>query len=440
MRRLAKVQLVFALLLFLVFVAFAHSLTVYGNELSGSWKNDIYMSPQSSSISGFESTLDVNYTVGGILFSSESVYTRNQFYSQSFGLDYRLGILDVSSTLSLDPSDSSLKYWLSEGQFSMGGVWFNTKLLLEYMESVDGYGSGAEFGVSGNLGDGVGIEIKSHFGMEVDEAEALGLVPGSGYDIVTSHGAQTDSYGPSQLQYVDTEIEVTGLQVGCCTVDVSTGLSEALGFKETEFEFQIGGDESPVIFDVDLEFKTQTDSIMKSVELDPSLRTDWGCFNVFTSLSTGDAENLLTGSTSTIEAININGYGVSGVTLGNLTFSSITSLSGNLYRPPDTRNIDLRATDYLIEPPQKFASLFRETDYDEIVSLVKSSEVSDLSLAIDLYFDMDADEVDEVSMFNVALVTGDARFQVSDQFSLGAGIAIKPLAVETTRLSFDYYF
>ncbi len=439
MKRRAKISLFPALFLFALLLFTFHSPDALGNELTGSWQNDLYMSPQSSSISAYESTLDVKYSVGGVNLASESVYTRDKFYSQKFGLDYRLGILDVGSTLSLDPSDSSLKYWLNEGKFSLAGIRFDTKLLLEYMESRDDYGSGVEFGVSGNLGDGVGIEIKTHFGMEVDEAEALGLEEGSGFDIVT-RGIQTNSYGPSQLQYVDTEIDVTGLSLGCCTVDMSTDLSEELGFDNTELEFQIGGDESPVIFDVDLEFKTQTDSITKTVELDPSLRTDWGCFDVFTSLSTPDAENLLTGSTSTIDAINIDGYGISNVTLGYVTFSSITALNGNLYRPHNTYNIDLRATDYLIEPPQKFAFLFKETDYDEIVSLVKSSEGSNLSLGVDFYFDMDADEVDRVSMFNVALVTGEADFQVSDQFSLGAGVAIKPVSVETMRLSFNYYF
>ena len=433
-------SLISGFLVAILFCCLLLSNSVQAEDLSGSWSNDLYLNPQSpSSLIDYSSTLSVSYSTGGVEYSSESVFHEDEFYSQIFEAGTRIGILDLSSTASFDPTNVRLDYWLTEGGLTLAGVRTENIFLLEYSEQHNGYGAGFELGVSGNISDAVGLNVASHFGMEENEAEALGLVEGSGYNLVTSHGTQTRAYGPSQFQYVDTEVQLTGMVLDCCEYDVTTEFSEANGFEDTEFEFNIGGEDNPIGFEVDLTFAPQT----KSVELDPSIVTKWGCFDVFTTFTTTSPDNELHNNSmqsSTINGLQVKGFGLSGVSLGHVTLSSITALDGNLYRAPMTHHMDLHADDYLIEPPQDYAALYRQTDYDQIFSLLKSGDDFNLTFGGDFYFDMSNDSTGTNSLFDLALVTGNGSYMLSDQFTIGAGFAIEPNVLDSFRFSFDYSF
>ncbi|MBS3736905.1 hypothetical protein KGY72_07020 [Candidatus Bipolaricaulota bacterium] len=430
------------LLLSFLFITLVFSPLPEAASLSGELENDLYLSPGNNNgdfLDEFISTLEVEYTMGGITFSSESIFTKDEFNSQTFGADYRVGILDASSTASFDPANTRLDYWLNEGSLTLAGASFDTTFLLEYSSDTSNYGAGLELGLSGNLGEGVSANFVSRFGMKVNAAEAFGLVSGSGYTIVTDHGDESDVYGSSQLQYVNSELQVTGMVLDCCEYDVKTTFSEANGFEETEFEFLIGGEEDLVSFDVDLTFSAQT----KSVELNPGINTQWGCFDVYTDLSTPNADNVLGNNStkeSTINGLEVKGFGIFDVSLGHVTFSSLTSLKGNLWRPDGTYDMDLHAGDYLIDPQPVYQGLYDETDYDQLFSLYKSGADFNLTYGADVYFDMSGDATGTDSLFDTALFTSNGTYVLSDQFSLGAGLAIKPDSLETIRLSFDYSF
>jgi len=238
---------------------------------------------------------------------------------------------------------------------------------------------------------------------------------------------------------VDSELQLTGMVFDCCSYDVTTKFSEEKGFEETEFEFNIGGENNPISFEVDLTFTTQT----KSIELDPSIDTTWGCFDVYADLTTSNVDDLLGNNSVTVSSLGglqIEGFGISNVSLGHVTFSSLTALDGNLYRPIRTYDMDLRAGDYVIDPALLYRRLYKETDYDEIFSLEKKRDEFPLTLGVDFYFDMSGDQVTEDSIFDLALITGNGRYQLSDQFSLGAGVAVEPGALKRFRLSFGYSF
>ncbi|MBS3789114.1 hypothetical protein KGY79_13090 [Candidatus Bipolaricaulota bacterium] len=411
--------------------------SAHGDELTGSWENDIYLSPSNGGnlIDANKplSTLSVSYSTGGITYSSNSVFYRDKYASQSFEAGLQVGILDLSSTASFNPGETRLDYWLNEASFSLAGAWFDTTFLLQHSD--DSYGAGAEVGVSGNLAEGVSADFTSRFGMKESEVELLGLKAGSGYNLVTSQGA----YGPSQLQYVNSEFQITGMMLDCCEYDVTTKFSEANGFEKTEFEFAIEGEENPIGFEVDLKFTAQT----KSVVLDPSIVTEWGCFDVYTNITTPSVNNKLGNNSTTADTLTgfqVKGFGLSNVSLGHVTFSSLTALEGNLYKSKNVYNIDLRADDYLLQPSQEYAFIFDETDYDQVFSLYKSGKDFNLTFGADFYFDMSGDATGTDTLFDNALVTGDGDYKLSDQFSMGAGFAIKPESLETIRLSFDYSF
>lgn len=439
---LAKIVpfLTFCLLVATFLVSPVSSPNAHARDFSGSWANDLYLNPQSpSSIVKYRSTLSVSYSTGGVDYSSETVFHEDELYSQVFDANTRIGIFDLSSTASFDPAEVRLDYWLTEGGFTLAGARMESNFLLEYSEPQDAFGAGLELGVSGNLTDTVSLEAISRFGMDENEPEALGLIPGSGYDIITSHGVQTGAYGPSQLQYVNTEIQLSGMVFDCCEYDVTTEISEANGFEETEFEFDIGGENNPIGFEVDLTFAPQT----KSIEIDPSFVTNWGCFDVYTTLTTTAPDNELHNNgtkASEIDGFQVKGFALRDVSLGHVSFSSITSLDGNLYRAPRTYHMDLHADDYIIEPPQDYAALYRQTAYDQIFSLYKSGEDLKLTFGGDFYFDMSSDSSGTSSLFDLALVTGNGSYELSDQFTMGAGFAVEPNKVDSLRLSFDYSF
>ena len=430
-----------ALVLALLFVSFLFTPTLEAASLSGDWENDLFLNPGNSSnaIDKFVSTLTVEYRTGGVSYSSKSVFDKDKFDSQVFGADYRIGILDGSSTVSFNPTETRLDYWLNRGNFSLAGARIDTVFLLEYSEDAGSFGAGAELGLSGNLGEGVSADFTSRFGMSENEAEVLGLESGSGYTIVTSHGDNPDAYGPSQLQYVDSELQISGMVLDCCEYDVTTRFSEANGFEETEFEFTIGGEENLMSFDVDLTFSAQT----KSVKLHPGISTEWACFDVYTDISTPNADDILGNNStkeSTINGIEIEGFGIFDVSLGHVTLSSLTSLKGNLYKPAGTYNMDLTASDYLIDPQPDYQNLYDSTNYDQILSIYKSSKDFDLTYGANVFFDMSGDATGMNSLFNTALFTGNGSYTLSDQFRFGAGFAIKPNSLETVRLSLDYSF
>ncbi|MBS3789125.1 hypothetical protein KGY79_13145 [Candidatus Bipolaricaulota bacterium] len=416
----------------LVLILLVFSLSVSGSEtLSGSLENDLYLSPDpgSSLISSFESELTVNYSTGRIDFSSLSKFRKDSYKLQNFGADFSIGLLDLDSTISFDPSNARLDYLLANGYISVGGVNVDNTFVLEVLSKASAHGAGYKLGLSGQLPGGSRIYLDNYFGMEKNQAETLGLEEGSGYTIVTVDG----TYGPSELQYTETVIEVTGLNFDCCQFHNTTKFSEAEGFEYSLFEFDIESSNLPLSLEADLRFTPQT----KSIKLKPRIDLDWACFDVYTSLRTSNDENLLVGGqNSTIEGLIFEGFGITDVSLGHVSFSSLTALHGNLFRLTTESNLDLRADDYVLNPDPVYAGLYTETDYDEVMSIEKKGKDIPLTLGIDTYFDMGTDE----APLSIGLFTGSGEYEFSDQFTVGAGVAIKLDQLETIRLSFDYSF
>lgn len=404
------------------------------SDLSGDWENDLYFSPGSNVLGSFSSELYLNYYSGGIDYTSSSLFKKDSYYAQTFGAATSLGMVGVDSTLDFDPQEVRLNYFLAEADLTLADLNIGNTFLLEYTGDGSGFGSGYELELYGELPGGPKMYVTNLFGMEENEAEALEIVRGSGYTIKTG-SSQAGSYGPSQLQYVSTTIEISELSLDCCNFMATTKFSEESGFEHSILEFDLESETLPLKLDGKLKFTSQA----KSIELDPKLDLDWACFDVYTDLSTPDDENLLTNSsskTSTIGGLEIEGFGITGVKLGHVTFSSLTALEGNLNRLTDQENMDLRAYDYVLDPDPVYSGLYTNTPYDEVISIEKSNRGDDLYFGADVYFDMSGSD----SLFDTALFTGAGNYDLSDQFTMGAGAAIKPGELKNFRLSFDYSF
>lgn len=402
-------------------------------SFSGSWENDLSLLPQSQSMISLNSSLKLSYTQNEMAFSSVSKFERNDFTGQRFTGKLSAGLVGLKSNLAFDTSSGSqldISYWRTNTDFTLGGVNVGSAFVLEQMNDTSGYGSGLRFSLSGELGSGPRIYLDNYFGMEENEAEALGLVDGSGYTIVTQGG----DYGPSELQYVETRLEVTGLEFDCCSFHSTAKLSEEKGFEYALFEFEMEAENFPLELDSDLRFTPQT----KSVKLRPRLDLNWACLDVYAGLRTADDKNLLvSGQNSTVDALAIEGFGlITDISYGGVRLSFLKALDGNLFRVRGEGNIGLRADEYVIDPPPDFSNLYARTDYDGAVSLGTSGEDSPLTLAADTYFDSGSGN----GLFDFGLFTGSGKYRFADGFTLGAGVSIKPDEVETVRLSLDYEF
>jgi len=407
---------------------------VFGAQasFSGSWENDISLLPQSQSLVSLNSSLEVSYSENGVTLTGLSKFKENEFTGQKLTADFSAGLFDLKSTISFNTASNlapDLSFWLTTGNFTLGGVKVGNAFVLEQMNDTSGYGSGLRLSLSGELGTGPRIYLDNYFGMEENEAEALGLVDGSGYTIVTDDG----KYGSSELQYVETRVEVTGLRFDCCSFHSTAKLSEEKGFEFALFEYDMEAEGLPLELDSDLKFTPQT----KSVELKPRLDLDWACLDVYTGLKTSNDENLIVGGqNSTVDALAIEGFGLTDISYGGVSLSFLKALNGNLFRVRGEGNVGLRADEYVIDPPPDFSNLYTRTDYSGAVSLAKSGEDSPLTLAADTYFDSGSGD----GLFDFGLFTGSGKYRFSDGFTLGAGVSIKPDQVETVKLSLDYEF
>lgn len=401
-------------------------------SLTGNMESDLSLTHDSTSLISLNSTLELNYSLSGVNFQSVSEFEKNDFTGQKFGADLSVGLAAIGSTLSFDTADLSetnLNYWLTEVGFDVGGLNVDNAFVLEVLEGSPAYGSGYKLSLSGELGSGSRIYLNNYFGMEENEAEALGMEDGSGYTIVTDDG----TYGPSALQYVETRVEVTGLSYDCCQLHTTTKISEEEGFEYSLFEFDLEAENLPLKFYTDLRFTPEG----KSVELEPRLDTDWACFDVYTGLRTSNGGNkLVGGGDSTIEALVLEGFGLTDLKLGKVSFSSLTVLEGRLFRLAGEDDLDLRANDYVLNPDPVFSGLYEETDYDGALTLENSGADSPLFLAVDAYFNRDSGG----GLFDFGLFTGVGTFRFSEQFTAGAGVKVKPDEVETVRFELDYYF
>ncbi|MBS3792994.1 hypothetical protein KGY77_10190 [Candidatus Bipolaricaulota bacterium] len=373
-----------------------------GSSISGSWDSTVTFAPQTDPIDAFSSTLTVDYTSGDITYSSVSDFSLTGFSDQEFTLDFSLGNLDVVSKVNFDPPNKNLDYWLTTSTLSIpDNIGLTHKFLLQ--KSTDnGFGSGMELGITGDTPGGLSLSLTSLFGMEEDDDMD------SGYSLVTSHGDTEDVYGLSSLQYVSTTIGLTGMELGCVGFDGEAFFSEAEGFEYLDFDFTISNEPWPLEFSSTVKFSPRT----KSVTLDPSLTLDFACFTVYNEL-TGTVSSGT--STSALTGLEVQGFSITGVELGHVEFSSYTALGDNVLA-------DLNGVfDY-------------EDDYDEVLSITKSG---DLSLTLDAYFDMTESE----ELFDFGLLDGSAAYDLSDQFSVGAGAEIGPSSgLEEFALSFDYTF
>ena len=394
-------------------------------ELAGSWESDLALSPQTP-LQSLDSSFQMTYALGKMTISSESRFSIEGYDEQKFEVDYLFGPTQMESSISFDPSGDVLEFFKTKSELPLENYELEGTFLLEHVEESEGFAPGLEVEVLGPTAWDGAFRVTNMFGMERELAESLGLESGSGYSIVNP--------ATSQLEYRSTTVDLTGFSVGPSRISVSTEMSIDKGFEYTEFHTQIRGASVPVTFVLDLRFESQTGS----VELDPKVRLDWVCFEVHTDLTTPNVDDVLegrAGDSKELTGLELEGFSITELELGQLTFSSTTALKGSIYRLLGRSDLTMRAGDYVLDPDPDYDVLYEKTPYQQVFSVQGSFGGAGSSMGLDVYTKMD-----QGLLFDIAKVTGTGKHAVNRSMALDYGAVIDSGELEEVRMGFQYSF
>jgi hypothetical protein len=93
-------------------------------QLTRSWCTSIGINPQSPAFTKFDSTLIVNYTVGGWTLTSISGFSLTGWKTQEFTAAGTLGAFTLASDLVFNPAAATFTSWTVNGSVSIAGVSF----------------------------------------------------------------------------------------------------------------------------------------------------------------------------------------------------------------------------------------------------------------------------------------------------------------------------
>jgi len=402
-----KVLVLFTAILFTVSLVGVTGFFANAATLTGSFTNDLTLTPQTKPLHAYDSKLQMDYEFdGGMIFSSTSEFSLTGFEDQKFGLEGSISLLDFSSTLDFDPTSMNDPFdsWKGSLSLSAGGLSVSDTLVLKKLQPND-YGAGMELTVSGGTPKDVSVTAYNYFGMDSSE----------------------NITNKSSLTYEMTKVVLSGLTLGeCCEFSNTTyfGQKDAFDPKsvavKSEFKTTIQSTNLPLTLDADLTFTPQT----KSLQVDPALDLSWACFEVYTELQSTLGNDGPDISGSSISGLTVEGFSISDVEFGPVYFSSYTALHGHTVA--DLSGGFMGSYDYVTKN--------KSVELDEVIQV----EFDDtLNLTLDTYFNM----TESSSLFDLALINGDATYAMSDQFDLGMEMFLVPdLGMDKLTLEFDYYF
>lgn len=238
-----------------------------GAGLSGSWTTAIVIAPQTFTVTSFNSTLIVDYTVATWTFRSLTQIGLTGWTSQIFSATGTIGGMSGTSHLAFDPINAKFSYWNMSVSVAIAGVGFTAT------SNLTSTGIGWTFAASGSMNH-VDLLAKAYF-----NEDANGNV-------------QTGSY---TLCFSRVDIDAK-FPFGCVNpVDISLSFSAADGFDGLQVAMNnIVWEQFPAItFDVTVKFTLQTEG--KTLTLTPKLNLKPGCITLYADLVSTNAPLVITG-------------------------------------------------------------------------------------------------------------------------------------------------
>lgn len=350
-----------AVVLGLGFAAFTQALT-------GEWALGVTIDPQALTVAAFldfDSSLTVNYEVGGWIFTSYSEFDDNGWIDQTFAAGGSLGAWTFDSLVDFDPSGAFESLDISTG-IALGGMTF-----------------GFDFELAG---DSVSLELVGGGSTSLVDIE-----------LTVSFG---DPAVGCDLNWTGIEVEVS---FPFCCADISATLGfDCLGF--TGICFEVVGIAIPNLpwVTIGAEVCFQTES--KTLTLSPAF--DFGadvCFDLY-------IDQVVAGGVGPTSILELGGFEIEGIGLeceiGGIAFTAISYWG-------TARFWNGGAMDY------PGLLMFHGQQYWEAYQIATTDTAccGPFGFDIAVYFDANS-----TSLFDVALFVANMTLQVATQFEFGMGV------------------
>jgi hypothetical protein len=343
--------------------------------LSGTWEVEIGINPQTPTFTAFDSTLEVDYTVGTWTFGALTQFELSGWAAQSFSANGTIGAFTAASIVAFDPMGAAFSYWSSNISTAIAGVTFGGSF---YLTSA---GSGWMLSASGVEGD-------------------LSLSATAYFNLTGPTTLQTDSHC-----FCFTSIRFNASFPFACIdlVDISLGFSAADGFDGITFSL----DAVPLpglpflTFDFDLTFSTQTEG--KVLTMIPTIYLDSDCIIIYAELVTGSSDWIITG-------LDIYGVGLR-YSWNGLSFASYSSFD-----------------------PGKNASLTGKSEYWEVFTVTNNTDSccgGGFEFSVSTYFSCDS-----TALFDWGETDVDVSVGIGSNFTLSTGIFVDTTGFKEWTIGF----
>ncbi|MBS3766359.1 hypothetical protein KGY71_07545, partial [Candidatus Bipolaricaulota bacterium] len=350
-------------------------------ELSVSFEEELTFSRSENFSINSETLLTIETSVSGVDFESKTEVGGNDspgLSRQELNFAYEVDRFSSSLEAVFDPPRAELDYLLQQGKLETEDLELTNLLLLEKLSDEDIYGAGFEVGFSGTTAEGTGLRTKIRFGMDEYLREVHDpTVRGSGYYIITDHGAD-----PSAFPFGSALIEISDVGLGPCTITNRTKFMRGEGLLFSGFSFDLI-DQPP--------WKTRSYVFFsgegETVTLVPTFEFGEGVWNVV-----ADFGGKLEGEATALEKLELHGVKLNELYVGDLELSATSTLAGKMKKEKGEDTLELRAEDYKLA--RSFGEiarnyLFEEVDWSDVLTLeydYLNKEDLRRYLAFDWYF------------------------------------------------------
>jgi len=299
------------------------SLTLLAESpFGGSWTSEItFEQGEINPFKSLDSILNLNYSFGSFLSTSESEFKLFGFIWQGFGLTGTLGAFEIQGDLLFGPSTADYIYGQLIISMSIAGIDFGFYAAQMSDAVLQGPADGFAIRLAGSAGT-LDITSITEMGAQIEDEDD------DDFNGITIYHASTGlhkHYVTNPLVvgqgFTGEKVTVSGWSFGCVEDIATTLYMTCEGFDFIKFELSgIDVGLCWLSFDVELKFKVQT----KSIVLTPTLVLgETVCIDVYAAVLTDAQDNTIFGSFTSLTGISLYGLGFTsswdGVTIKDVT-------------------------------------------------------------------------------------------------------------------------